>query len=230
MTGTTSARAEILARVRAALDREGLGSERLGSERLPSVDVPREYAAAGSADLAPERVVDLFVRRVEDYGAGVVRVPGAGIADAVASALGPAGRVAVPEGLPGAWLAGVDESRLVRDDALTPAQLDKVPAVVTAATAGIAATGTVVLDHGPGQGRRALSLIPDLHVCVLRQAQVVADVTDAVAQLAQAVARRWPMTWISGPSATSDIELQRVAGVHGPRTLRIILALDQSSR
>lgn len=216
MTAARSAREEILARVRAAL----------GGERLPSVEVPREYAAAGSTDLTPEAIADLFVRRVEDYGADVVRVDGAGIADAVAAALGHASRVVVPEGLPGEWLAGVEESRLVRDEALTAVELDEVDAVVTAATAGIATTGTVVLDHGTGQGRRALSLVPDLHVCVLRRSQVLADVTDAVARLAETAAQGRPTTWISGPSATSDIELQRVGGVHGPRRLRVVLADD----
>ena len=107
--------------------------------------------------------------------------------------------------------------------ALSAADLDQVGVVVTSAVVGIAETGTIVLDHTEGQGRRALTLVPDLHVCVISADQIVGDVPEAVQRLAPCVKRGRPLTWISGPSATVDIELIRVHGVHGPRTLRVVL-------
>ena len=138
-----------------------------------------------------------------------------------------------PAGLAPAWTADLpDGIRLVTDDHLDNTALDGVAAVVTAAAVGVATTGTIVLDHGPDQGRRALSLVPDLHVCVVRASQVVHDVPEAVARLRSTVDQGAsagmprPLTWISGASATSDIELERVEGVHGPRTLHVILVQD----
>jgi L-lactate utilization protein LutC len=123
------------------------------------------------------------------------------------------GSVVVPAGL------GFEVPGATTDDGLTALQLDRLDAVVTGARLGIAETGTIVLDHGAGQGRRAITLVPDRHVCVVRADQVVAGVADAVALLDPTR----PQTWISGPSATSDIELERVEGVHGPRQLHVVV-------
>jgi L-lactate dehydrogenase complex protein LldG len=194
-----SAREEILGRVRTAL---------AGSD-TSEVTVPRGYRSARS-DADP---VDLFCERVADYRAVVTRCSAREVDEQVAAALGPAARVVVPDGFE--WYV---EGALA-DDGLTAADLDEVDAVVTGATLGIASTGTIVLTHGPGQGRRALSLVPDLHVCVVRADQVVPGVPDAFALLDP----EQPTTWISGPSATSDIELDRVEGVHGPRRLHVLV-------
>jgi L-lactate dehydrogenase complex protein LldG len=198
----TDARAEILGRIRGALD---------GSD-VAAVQVPRGYRSR------PERgdLLDRFADRVEDYRAHVTRCSADDVAGTIAAILPTNARVVLPPDLP--WeVAGTVDS------GFTATELDAYDAVVTAATVGIAETGTVVLTHGPGEGRRALSLVPDLHVCVLRTDQVVADVPDAVRLLDSAEHRGRPQTWISGPSATSDIELDRVEGVHGPRTLHVVL-------
>ncbi|HQR25469.1 MAG TPA: lactate utilization protein C [Nocardioides sp.] len=193
-----SAREDVLAAVRRAL----------APRSLTAPPVGREYRRPGADD----DPVALFAERVADYRATVVRCAPKEVQTAIGDAL--AGRsVVVPAGLP--W--PVDGA--VVDSGQSPAELDRIDAVVTGATLGIAVTGTVVLDHGPGQGRRALSLVPDLHVCVVRADQVVPGVPEAVARLDPSR----PQTWISGPSATSDIELTRVEGVHGPRTLVVLL-------
>ena len=191
-----SARDDILARVRAALD-----------DVSPAVAVPAAPRVPDRGDL-----VALFDERVADYRAVVTRCTAGELGSTVAAALGSA-RAVVPAGL------GLEVAGSVVDDGLTAAELDALDAVVTRAAVGIAETGTIVLDHQPDQGRRAISLVPDLHVCIVDVTQVVADVPDAIAVLDPAR----PLTWISGPSATSDIELDRVEGVHGPRTLHVVL-------
>ncbi|GHF37341.1 L-lactate dehydrogenase complex protein LldG [Deinococcus metalli] len=169
-----------------------------------------------------EEVLHTFRDRIEDYRAGFVRVGPEGVQDAVLAALAGARRVVVPGGLDATWLPdGLDPLR--DEPPLTHAQLDGADAVVTGCAVAIARTGTVILDHGPGQGRRALTLVPDIHVCVIHADQVVPDVHDGVQAVAAAVRAGRPLTWLSGGSATSDIELVRVEGVHGPRTLRVIV-------
>jgi L-lactate dehydrogenase complex protein LldG len=161
-------------------------------------------------------VLDLFAGRVADHTAEVTRCSAAELGSVVVGALAGVRSVVVPAGLD----LRLPLARV--DDGLTSAELDAVEAVVTRAAVAIAETGTVVLDHGPTQGRRAISLLPDLHVCVVRESQVVPDVADALALLDPLR----PQTWVSGPSATSDIELSRVEGVHGPRRLHVVLVAD----
>ncbi|MFI1192258.1 lactate utilization protein C [Micromonospora sp. NPDC020750] len=191
----------VLGRIRAAL----------GDTPATPVDVPREYRPAGSAaDL------DLLVHRLTDYRAIVHRCAGGEVAQVIGRILG-GRRIVIPPGLPRHWLP--DSVATVIDENLTAEQIAAVDGVVTAAAVAVAETGTVVLDADPDQGRRIISLLPDVHVCVLRADQVVASVPDALAR----VAPHRPLTWISGPSATSDIELNRVEGVHGPRQLHVVI-------
>jgi L-lactate dehydrogenase complex protein LldG len=194
-----TAREEILERVRRAVaDSHG-----------EPVEVPRGYRSRP----APADLIELFVGRVTDYQAVVERCTVDQVEDRIAVALDGTTRVLVPEGTPWTVPGGT------AGDGLSAGELDGFGAVLTGATLGIAETGTIVLTHGPGEGRRALTLVPDLHVCVVRESQVVADVPHAVALLDPAR----PQTWISGPSATSDIELSRVEGVHGPRRLHVLV-------
>jgi L-lactate dehydrogenase complex protein LldG len=171
-------------------------------------------------------LVELFCERVRDYRAAASRARADGIGAAVADAAARHGarRLVVPSGLPAQWRPSRLE--LVEDDGeLTARELEEFDGALTAAGLAIAETGTIVLDGGPDQGRRALTLLPDLHICVVPVTRVVADLPDAVAVLGEVVrSGRRPVTLVSGPSATSDIELRRVEGVHGPRHLEVVIA------
>ncbi|MGW6914304.1 LutC/YkgG family protein [Kitasatospora sp. NPDC054939] len=203
----------VLDRIRAAL------ADVPADEHPDDVPVPRAHLRSHAAG----DLVELFAERVADYRATVLRCTPATAADAVRSALAAHGhtRVVVPPGFPEelrprpAWPPGEEPVAL--------ADLDAADAVVTTAAAAIAVTGTIVLDAGPGQGRRALTLVPDHHLCIVRAAQIVGDLPEALAALDP----RRPLTFVSGPSATSDIELDRVEGVHGPRTLEVLLVDDR---
>ena len=172
-------------------------------------------------------VVALFAERTADYRAVVERVPAGGLPAAVARAL-TAGLCVVPAGVPSDWLARIaadcPDATLAGDDPpLSARALDAAAGVITGCAAAIAETGTIILDHGPGQGRRALTLVPDFHLVIVRADQIAADLADAMSRLDP----RRPHTLISGPSATSDIELVRVEGVHGPRNLHVLIT-DES--
>lgn len=201
------ARGEVLRRIRAAL-----------SDRPGPVVVPRDYDKA--RDLGD--VLTLFEKQVADYRAVVRRVPEESLPDEILSSLTARGvRVMVaPADVPSWWRVGDVVWSL--DSPMSPlsnAALDRASGVLTGCAVGIAQTGTIVLDAGYAQGRRALTLLPDYHLCVVFADQVAATVPEALARLESTR----PLTFISGPSATSDIELDRVEGVHGPRNLEVLI-------
>ncbi len=213
-----TARDEVLRRVRAAITDV--------AEQDPVADVPVTWVYGrplGTVDVLAD-----FVEKVEDYKAGVTRCRPDEVAAAVVAALVSfdVASVVLPEGIPSEWADAVAAAgvEIRRDEPpLTSQQLNGIGAVVTTAAVGMADSGTIALDHGAGQGRRALTLLPDVHVCVIAADQVVSDVPEGIARLAPALRARRPVTWLSGGSATSDIELDRVEGVHGPRHLAVIL-------
>jgi L-lactate dehydrogenase complex protein LldG len=211
-----SARDEVLARIRAALADDGQVNGHRGGHPGGDGSAP-SYRTQG--DLTGETLLDLLAGRLTDYRAVVRRTTEAELGAAVGAALEQRGvrRVVLPPGLSLPGLpAGVEA---VTDDGLSPQDLDAVDGVLTGAAIAIAETGTIVLDGSPDQGRRAISLVPDYLLCIVRASQVVALLPEAIARLRP----DRPQTWISGPSATVDIEFERVEGVHGPRTLEVII-------
>ena len=200
-----NAREEVLARIRAAN----------AAARPAPGEVPRDYRRSGAHPPGAPELVELLRDRLVDYRAAVLDAAPDAIPAVVATALAEhPGPVLVPPGLPDGWCP-----EGVPDRAFSPAKLDGFAAVVTGCAAACAETGTIALDGSPDQGRRALTLVPDVHVCVVRADQVVHTVPELIAALTP----DRPLTFISGPSATSDIELERVEGVHGPRTLIVVL-------
>lgn len=212
-----TAREEVLGRIRAANAAAG---------HPPAPTVPREYHRRGDHPPGAPELLALFRDRPVDYKATVLDASADGVAKAVRTALADAtGHVVVPPGLPDGWWPDDLEASAVTDDGnLSPAALDRAAAVLTGCAAACATTGTIALDGSPDQGRRALTLVPDVHVCVVRAEQVVQTVPELIAALEPTR----PITFISGPSATSDIELERVEGVHGPRTLIVVLVADDA--
>lgn len=186
-------------------------------------EIPLERGYRRSGDLGEDERLALFVERTEEYRVRVRRVAAAELRTEVARACAERGaaRLVVPADLPAEWLpADLDT---LGDRGLSFAELDGSDGVITGCRIAIAATGTIVLDGGSAQGRRAITLLPDYHLCVVFAEQVVELVPEAFEQLQQSVAAGRPLTFVSGPSATSDIELNRVEGVHGPRTLEVLL-------
>lgn len=213
-----SGRETILRRVREAL------SDVPADESPADVVVPRDYRRTSS--LSRDDVLELFIENVVDYGATVHRVLDSEVAETVKQvchARSVRTMIAAP-GFPEQVVTGAGVVLMRDSPPMSAASLAQADAVITTAAVGIAETGTIVLVNDAGMGRRALSLVPDVHVCVVRAEQVVATVSESIDALA--VARTRPITFISGGSATSDIELVRVEGVHGPRTLEVLVVSE----
>jgi L-lactate dehydrogenase complex protein LldG len=218
----TNSRAEVLRRVRAAIGGVSNGAADEVAARAGWDGIAREYRQKGAR--GREGVLALLEDRLRDYDARVIRVAGEGVGQSVAERLAERGvrRLVVPVGLPAGWLpvsaVGVE---LVLDEGLSSEEVDGVDGVMTGATLAIAETGTFVLQSVAGQGRRAATLVPDYHLCVVRADDVVETVPEAMERLQQTA--RLATTFVSGPSATADIEMTRIKGVHGPRFLDVIL-------
>ena len=206
-----SARDEVLGRVRAAI-----APARAAPDRSVPEEIPREYRTRSDDG------VEQFIDRLHHYQAQTHRIRADELDDTVRAILDDRGvrRIAVPDGIPDNW---VDHLELLRDERVLDAKtLDAVDGVITTCTLAIAQSGTIVLDGGPGMGRRILSLVPDYHLCVVRTDQLVGSLPEAIGKLDPTR----PLTFISGPSATVDIEMVRVRGVHGPRRLEVVLVMD----
>lgn len=206
-----SSRERVLGRVRRAL----------ADVRDEDVPVERGYLRE-HGERSVEETVELLAENLADYRAIVHRTTDDELPDVIMRLLAQRGPqyVLIPPGLPPAWMSAADPTRVHDRAVSTPHELDRVESVVTGCALAVAETGTIVLDGGPDQGRRRITLVPDHHICVVRVPdQVVSSVPQALERLDPAR----PLTWISGPSATSDIELDRVEGVHGPRTLEVVL-------
>ncbi len=217
MKSGTDAREEILSRIRSALQ------DVPANEQPEEVAVTRTYLHSGSAEHA--EMIERFIERVADYKVKVKRIEARELSQAIAAACAERGiqRLVVPADLLLNWEPAQVE--ILRDmPPLSNEQLDGSDGVLTGCALGIAQTGTIVLDGGSAQGRRVLSLLPDYHLCVINEEQIVDLVPEAITRLSAAVKlHHRPLTFISGPSATSDIELNRVEGVHGPRTLDVLV-------
>ncbi|HZQ43411.1 MAG TPA: lactate utilization protein C [Acidobacteriaceae bacterium] len=212
------ARSEILSAIRSA-NRDATDLTRA---ELDYAEIPRTYTQ--HAEISREQTIDLLTERLIDYNADVVPCTADQLPSAIRDALQQhnAVRVLIPEDLPRNLLP--DGLATTPDTNLTPAELDGFDAAVTLCTLAIAETGTLVLQGLAGQGRRAATLVPDVHVCVLRVEDIVNTVPEAFERLASTATR--PLTFVSGPSATADIEMTRIKGVHGPRQLHILLLQD----
>jgi len=208
------------------LDRIGAATQSVKKDASQLADayraLPRAYVRRGA--LSPAARVELMIERLREYDAEVVESTPAALPATIAAQLTASGKriFAAPEGLPAGWLA--DGFTWKIDHGLSTAEIEEAEGVVTAATCGVADSGTIVLHHSPAEGRRVLTLLPDWHLCILRASQVVQTLPEYFDGCPQPPAL---VTTISGPSATADIEMTRIKGVHGPRFLHVILVRDE---
>jgi L-lactate dehydrogenase complex protein LldG len=212
---TGSSRQAILQSIRAAT--RSLASEPAEISAAYKA-LPRPYIRAGA--LSREECIRLFIERLRDYDAGVVECCATEVPAAIAAQLKASARrsFVVPAGIPASWRVPGFEFKI--DDGLSASEIDGAEGVMTAAFCGVADSGTIALHHSASEGRRVLTLLPDWHLCVLRAEQIVEALPEYFARCAERPAL---VTWISGPSATADIEMTRIKGVHGPRFLHVVL-------
>lgn len=213
---TTGSRQQVLEKIRS-----GLAGIR-GDAQDEYAQLPRTYKQRGT--MAPEAMLALMKERLREYDADVVECTEFSLAEAIAAQIASSGRrlLTAPLGLPPQWLAAGVNWRV--DDGLDYERIEEVEGVVTASSCGIAESGTIVLHHTAAEGRRVLTLLPDWHLCVLRASQVVETLPEYFARCTQPPRLA---TYVSGPSATADIEMTRIKGVHGPRYLSVILVRDE---
>jgi L-lactate dehydrogenase complex protein LldG len=219
MSAPASKREQVLGRIRAAT-RNKAGSIEEASSAWSAL--PRGYVRRGSG--SGEARLQLMIHRLREYDAEVAECKPEMLPEAIAAQLAQSGKrkFAAPEGLPPEWLAPGFEWKIDRN--LTTAEIEQAEGVVTTCFCGVADSGTIVLHHSAAEGRRVLSLLPDWHLCILRASQVVETLPEYFSRCAQLPGL---VTWISGPSATADIEMTRIKGVHGPRFLHVVLVRDQ---
>ncbi len=221
MTAAISSRESILGRIRSAIQTPGMG---LADAAVAYGALPRGYIQAGK--LSREGTIALLIERLREYDAEVVECTPEELPAAIAAQLAASAKhtFVAPPGLPPSWLATGFDWKI--DNDLDTAEIEKVDGVLTAATCAVADSGTIVLHHGPTEGRRVISLLPDWHLCILLASQVVETLPEYFDRVEQPPALA---TYISGPSATADIEMTRIKGVHGPRFLHVILVRDPDS-
>jgi L-lactate dehydrogenase complex protein LldG len=220
-------RESILTRVRAALSQNK--QDERDETATATGDQARSYRQLGV--LTAEQRLQLFENRLHEYGARVFHSTEQGLQQEIARVLldeqhtGQKTKLVHPAGIPASWLS--DRIAWYVDEKLPFAEIERFDGVLTGATAAVAESGSIVLQHGPLEGRRALSLLPDYHLCVLYQNQIVETLPECIARLQKDPTL--PTTFISGPSATADIEMTRIKGVHGPRFLDLVLVSEQAS-
>jgi L-lactate dehydrogenase complex protein LldG len=222
MSAPVASRQRILDRIRTATKSVASGPAELAEAYSA---LPRTYVHAG--ELSPEACVKLLIERLREYDAEVVESTPEELPAAIAAQLAASGKhtFVAPAGLPAEWMASGFDWKV--DNGLTTAEIEQAEGVVTASFCGVADSGTIVLHHSATEGRRVLSLLPDWHLCILRASQVVETLPEYFSRCQQPPSLA---TYVSGPSATADIEMTRIKGVHGPRFLHVILVYDNGAR